>query len=81
MDLCRDQGIEIQEDDLAPFDAATADEAFITSTSLCLCPMGHFNGAAIGDGSVPGPVTAKLMEAYRAEVGADYVEQYLSHLS
>ena len=81
MDLCRNLGIDISEDDLAPYDAATADEAFITSTSLCLCPMGRFNGGVIGDGEVPGPVTAKLMEAYRAEVKCDYVAQYLSHLS
>ncbi len=81
MGLCRDLGIEITEDDLAPYDAATADEAFITSTSLCLCPMGHFNGKPVGDGQVPGPVTARIMEAYREEVGTDYVAQYLSHLN
>ncbi len=80
MDLCRAQGIEIAEDDLAPYDAATADEAFITSTSLCLCPLRSFNGRAIGNGTVPGPVTAKLIAAYKAEVGADYVAQYLQHL-
>ncbi len=80
MDLCRDLGLDIQEDDLSPFDAATADEAFITSTSLCLCPMRSFNGAAIGNGAVPGPVTAKLMEAYKAEVKTDFVAQYLDHL-
>ncbi len=80
MDLCRDIGVDITEDDLSPFDAAVADEAFITSTSLCLCPMRSFNGAAIGDGTVPGPVTARLMEAYKAEVKTDYVAQYLDHL-
>jgi branched-chain amino acid aminotransferase len=80
MDLCRAEGIEISEDDLAPYDAATADEAFITSTSLCLCPMRSFNGSTIGEGVVPGPVTAKLMDAYKAEVGADYVAQYLRQL-
>ncbi|MBT4491148.1 MAG: hypothetical protein HOC72_26660, partial [Rhodospirillaceae bacterium] len=80
MDLCRDLRVDITEDDLSPFDASVADEAFITSTSLCLCPIGSFNGAAIGDGSVPGPVTARLMEAYKQEVKADYVAQYLQHL-
>ena len=80
LDLCRDLGIEIQEDDLSPYDAATADEAFITSTSLCLCPMGKFNGRPVADGAVPGPVTARLMEAYKAEVKTDYVAQYLSYL-
>ena len=80
MDLCRDLGLDIQEDDLSPFDAAVADEAFITSTSLCLCPMRSFNGAAIGDGTVPGLITAKLIEAYTREVKTDFVAQYLDHL-
>ena len=80
IDLCRDLAIEIQEDDLSPYDASTADEAFITSTSLCLCPMGKFNGTPVADGTVPGPVTTRLMEAYKAEVKTDYVAQYLSHL-
>ena len=81
LDLCRGLSIEIQEDDLSPYDAATADEAFITSTSLCLCPMGKFNGRPVADGTVPGPVTARLMEAYKAEVKTDYVAQYLGHLA
>ncbi|MBC8242638.1 MAG: aminotransferase class IV [Alphaproteobacteria bacterium] len=80
MDLCRDVGLDIQEDDLSPFDAAVADEAFITSTSLCLCPMRSFNGAAVGDGTVPGPITAKLTEAYAREVRTNFVAQYLAHL-
>ena len=80
MDLCRREGIDIVEDDLAPYDATTADEAFITSTSLCLCPMRSFNNAAVGDGTVPGPITSKLIDAYKAEVGVDYVGQYLAQL-
>ena len=42
--------------------------------------MGKFNGRPVADGTVPGPVTARLMEAYKAEVKTDYVAQYLSHL-
>ena len=33
------------EADLDLFDAATADEAFLTSTSLCICPVRSLNGA------------------------------------
>ena len=73
-------GLKVERADLDLYDAYTADEAFITSTSLCLCPMGKFNGTPVADGTVPGPVTTRLMEAYKAEVKTDYVAQYLSHL-
>tara|TARA_B100000470_G_C19447233_1_gene240006 strand:- start:385 stop:516 length:132 start_codon:yes stop_codon:yes gene_type:complete len=43
--------------------------------------MGKFNGRPVADGTVPGPVTARLMEAYKAEVKTDYVAQYLGHLA
>jgi branched-chain amino acid aminotransferase len=66
--------------DLDLFDAYTADEAFLTSTSLCICPVSYINGAAIGNGKVPGPVTRRLMAAFSDVVGVDYVAQYLSHL-
>jgi len=42
--------------------------------------MRSFNDAAIGDGTVPGPITAKLTEAYAREVKTDFVAQYLNHL-
>jgi branched-chain amino acid aminotransferase len=62
------------------FDAYTADEAFLTSTSLCICPISSVNGATIGNGKVPGPVTQRLMAAFIDIAGMDYVAQYLSHL-
>ena len=80
MDLCRDLGIDWREADLAPYDAAIADEAFITSTSLCLCPIRTINGRPLPGKEPAGPVTARLMAAYAEEIGFDYVGQYLSHL-
>jgi branched-chain amino acid aminotransferase len=38
------------------------------------------NGTRVGDGSVPGPVTRRLTEAYVRLVGHDFVAQYLRHL-
>ena len=68
------------EADLDLFDARTADEAFLTSTSLCICPVRSLNGAPIGDGRVPGPVTRRLTEAYCQLVDFDFVAQYLKRL-
>ena len=52
--------------------------AFITSTSLGICPVTKVNGADIGPpGQVWGPVTQRLADAYRRLVDHDFVDQYL----
>ena len=81
LELAAGVGLPVAEKDLDLFDAYTADEAFLTSTSLCICPIAKINGAGVGDGSVPGPVTRQLMDAFSDLAGMDYVEQYLSHLT
>lgn len=78
--LAREAGIAVAEQDLDLFDAYTADEAFLTSTSLCICPIQSVNGARIGAGNVPGPVTRLLTDAYRRFVDHDFVGQYLKRL-
>ena len=80
MDLAAGLNFPVAERDLDLYDAYTADEAFFTSTSLCICPVASINGAAIGDGKVPGPITERLMSAYSDLAGMDFVEQYLSQL-
>ena len=80
IDLARELGLEMAEKDLDLYDAYNADEIFLSSTSLCLCPVSHFNGAAVGDGGVPGPVTQRLTEAYKQFVDCDFVAQYLAKL-
>ena len=80
IDLARNAGLEMIEQDLDLYDAYNADEMFLSSTSLCLCPVSRFNGTTVGDGSVPGPVTARLTEAYKQFVDCDFVAQYLARL-
>ena len=55
--LAREAGLTVVEKDLDLFDAYNADEVFLTSTSLCVCPVRSINDAVIGGGRVPGPVT------------------------
>jgi branched-chain amino acid aminotransferase len=81
IDLAHQLGIPFTEDDIDLYDAYTADEIFLTSTSLCICGVRSLNGNKPGSGSVPGPVTSRLMDAYKAHVGCDYVAQYLKRLS
>ncbi|MCH8089685.1 MAG: aminotransferase class IV [Chloroflexi bacterium] len=80
LDLAHEIGIETVEGDIDLFDAYNADEVFITSTSLCICPVSKINGAPIADGNIPGPVTARLERAYSGFVGVDIFQQYLSRL-
>jgi branched-chain amino acid aminotransferase len=80
-DLARKLAIPLIEGDIDLFDAANAEEMFLTSTSLCIAAVRSFNGAPVGDGRVPGPITKRLIEAYIADVGCDFVKQYLDRLS
>ncbi len=80
IELAQELGMETHEADIDLFDAYTADEAFVTSTSFCICPVGSVNGSAIGSDGVPGPVTDRLQKAYSGLVGIDTVGQYLSRL-
>lgn len=80
MELAAGLDLPVEETDLDLFDAYTADEAFLTSTSLCICPISQVNGAMVGDGNVPGPITQQLMAAFSDLAGMDYVGQYLAHL-
>jgi branched-chain amino acid aminotransferase len=80
IDLAREAGIPVMEKDLDLYDAYNADEAFLTSTSLCVCPVASVNGAPIGAGRVPGPMTRRLSEAYARFIDFDFVAQYLKRL-
>ena len=80
IELAQELGIEVQETDIDLYDAYTADEAFVTSTSFCICPVSSFNGSSVADGSVPGPVTDRLTRAYSGMVGLDVAGQYLARL-
>jgi branched-chain amino acid aminotransferase len=80
IELAAELGLACEERDLDIYDAVTADEVFLTSTSLCICPVRSVNGRQIG-AAVPGPVTRRLTEAYCALVGTDFVAQYLRFLS
>ena len=80
IDLAKQLNIPCEEADIDQFDAETADEMFLTSTSLCILPVRNFNGAQVGSGAIPGPITAKLTAAYSKAVGCDFVQQYLDQL-
>ena len=80
IDLAGQLDIPVSETDIDLYDSYTADEIFLTSTSLCICPVSQINGVRIGgEDQAWGPVTQQLSEAYSDFVGCDFVAQYLQH--
>jgi hypothetical protein len=56
----------------------TADEIFITSTTKALCWARTWEGEPVGDGKNY-PIYDKLMAAWQAHVGCDFVAQAQSY--
>jgi branched-chain amino acid aminotransferase len=81
IDCAKKLGINCTAGDIDMFDAANAEEMFLTSTSLCILAVKSFNGAAVGNGKTPGPITRKLIDSYSKDVGCDFVGQYLKFLN
>jgi branched-chain amino acid aminotransferase len=81
MDLAHKLGIPCEEADIDLYDAANADEMFLTATSLCILPVRSFNGQVVGgEWTGAGPITKQLIAAYSEEVGCDFVQQYLDRI-
>jgi branched-chain amino acid aminotransferase len=80
IDLAHELQIPFEVKDIDLYDAYTADECFLTSTSLCICGVRSLNGRTFGAGRVPGSVTQRLIDAYKEMVGCDFVAQYLARL-
>jgi branched-chain amino acid aminotransferase len=80
LELAQKLGIPTQETVLLPYDLATADEVFFTSTPYCIMPATKFNGGVVGDGKI-GPVTKRLLAAWSELVGIDIVQQALAQIN
>ncbi|MBL8703373.1 MAG: aminotransferase class IV [Rhodospirillales bacterium] len=80
IELAQGLGLKVHEQDIDLFDAYTAEEVFLTSTSLCICPVQSINGTSFKDFGIPGPVTKKISDAYVKLVDCDFVQQYLRRL-
>tara|TARA_Y100000748_G_scaffold198991_1_gene166769 strand:+ start:45 stop:965 length:921 start_codon:yes stop_codon:yes gene_type:complete len=79
IDLAKDSGLNLIEKDIEVYEAINSDEIFLTSTSLCICPVRYFNGKKIGSNTF-GPMTTKLINLYKDFVSFDFVDQYLKNL-
>ena len=65
MELAEAEGLRVSEPNLTRYDLFNADECFLTGTGAELIPVVKIDGRLIGAGR-PGPVTRRLVDAYRA---------------
>lgn len=65
MDLARQQGLDVREENLTRYDLYTADEVFLTGTAAEIVPVVTIDRRTIGEGK-PGRTTGRLAEAFRA---------------
>ena len=63
-ELAADLQIPVKERDLTRYDIYTADECFLTGTAAEVIPAVQLDRRLIGNGQ-PGPITAKLIAAFR----------------
>ena len=75
-ELAQQLGIPIVEQDMQPYDAYTADEAFLTNSVFQLLPVSAIDNRRVGD-EVPGPISNQLLAAWSEMVGVDIVGQAL----
>jgi len=64
MELAREEGFELFEQEMTRYELYTADEFFLSGTAAEVVPVVKYDGRTISDGK-PGPVTLRLMEFYR----------------
>ncbi len=71
LEVAREAGIPAYEKDFSLTEVYDADEVFVTGTFGGLTPVREVDGRTIGDGTGTGPMTARLVELYRAAIAAD----------
>lgn len=67
MQLARDMGMDVAEETMTRYDLFVADECFLTGSAAEVIPAVKLDGRPIGSGK-PGPITQKLIDAFRAHV-------------
>ena len=79
-ELAEAEGVPFSERDLTPEEFRAADEAWLSSTSICLLPIVRCDGEAIGAGE-PGPMYARMLGAWNRAVGLNVADQARSRVN
>ena len=73
VNLAHQAGVNVLHTDLTKHDLYTADEMFLTGTAAEIIPVTKVDGRPIGNAK-PGPITAKLVAAFKQLVAKDAPE-------
>ena len=65
LEICGEQGIPMAEEPVLLHELRTADELFLTGTTMEIMPIVQVDGRPVGDGK-PGPVARKLLKHFHA---------------
>jgi branched-subunit amino acid aminotransferase/4-amino-4-deoxychorismate lyase len=74
IELAEQVGLAVEHRDIPPEALAQAEEAMLSSTTVCLLPIVEFNGRPVGGGR-PGPLFERLLSAWSNLAGIDIAEQ------
>ncbi|MDF2038967.1 D-amino-acid transaminase [Cytobacillus oceanisediminis] len=66
-EICRENGVALEESAFTKEDLLDADEVFMSSTSAEITPITEIEGKPIGNGS-PGPITNKLQNLFEEAI-------------
>lgn len=66
-EICRENGIALEESAFTKEDLLAADEVFMSSTSAEITPITEIEGKPVGNGS-PGPITNKLQNLFEEAI-------------
>ena len=79
LELANVLDIDVDEGDYSVYDVYMASEVFVSATNYCVLPVETVNGYRSGD-QIPGPVTGRILDAWRQMVGVDFVQKALDGL-
>jgi len=73
LEVARRQGMQVEETDILPEELFTAEEVFLSATSVGVWPVVSIDGISIGGGK-KGPVATALLSRFRSIVAGDDAE-------
>ncbi|WP_437188079.1 aminotransferase class IV [Planctomicrobium sp. SH668] len=79
-EIAEEAGMTVIHKQLTVEEVLNAQEAFLTSSTYCILPIGKLNQQRIGE-DVPGPVTQKLVALWSEKIGLHFAEQSLNSLN
>ena len=77
LDLAKQLGIPVAQEELQPYDLYTSREVFFSRTGPCILPVTKVDNRTVADGK-PGEITQQLLAAWSETVGVNIVDQVMS---